>query len=184
MQPAQPFHVHVALKTRQQQPQRIACCGRSRSPSGCRQHGSSRHFSIGMLRVSAPHRRLRDHPFSAACQPRLLQHELQTDRSIPRSSTDRRDRTPSCEWLGVGRIAGAFEEMDTRLRRKRRKSSIVKISGRSTSRAASAGAAPDRCRNAAMMAFVEQPVRRDDASGPAARARRGGRYCLRFLGCS
>ena len=119
-----------------------------------------------MLRVSAAASApSRDHPFRAGLQARLLQDQFQADPG-PFGATQQADEIGRRLAIGllVDRIAGAFEEMDARLRGKT-PDVIPGEDQRLVDKAMEHQPVLRRINrgNPAVMAFVEQSVRRDDA---------------------
>ncbi len=185
MQPAQPLDVHIAFEAGQQQPQRIALLrAQPLAVLAVHQHGIVEAF---LDRNAARHRRrigaFGDDPFGVRLQSGFLQHQLQADPG-PFGTTQQTDEIGRRLAVGfcVNGIAGAFEEMDSRLRRE----APDVLHGEDHRLVDEAMEHQPMLRrvdrgNAAVMPFVEQPVRRDNAVQISKRCPSGRGQILRQI---
>ena len=167
LQATQPFHVHVAFEAGQQQPQRIALL--RTQPLAVLAVHQHRIIKTFVDRNTARQRRgigaFGHQPFGFKAQPRFLQNELQADPG-PLRATQQADKVGGglAVRLGIDGVAGTFDKVDSGFRWK-----AADVFHREDQRPVhqSMQHQPMLLRidrgNAAMMALVEQSVRRDDA---------------------
>jgi hypothetical protein len=164
---SQPLHAHVAFKSRQQQPQRIALLRtQPLTILAVYQHRVFEAFFDGNASCqSCCIGAFGDDPFCAGLQSRFLQHEFQADPGPFGAAQETNEiRSRLAVGLFVAWVTRAFEEIDVRLRRKApdvvhgKDKRLVDqaVEHQPVLRRVDRG-------DAGVMAFVEQSVRRDDA---------------------
>ena len=167
LEPAQPLHVHVALETGQQQAQRITLLRtQPLTVLAVDQHGVvETFFDRDRARQRGGIGAFGDDPLGARLQACFIQHGLQRHAG-PFRAAHQTDEVGGglAIGLGVDRVAGALDEVDSRLRGKAA-DVLHREHQRTIDHAVQHQPVLGRIdgRHAAVVAFVEQAVRRDDA---------------------
>ncbi len=183
VQTSQPFDAHIAFESRQQQPQWIALL--RAQPLAILAVHQHRVFETFFDRNAARHRggigAFGDHPFCPGLQSCFLQNQFEAYAGPfgTAQETDKVGRRFAVGFL-VARVARAFEEIDVRLGRK----ALDVVHGKDQRFVDEAVEHQSMLRridggNPAMMAFIEQSVRRDDAVEILQRRPPGCRQILR-----